>query len=242
MNSKLFLRGFFLFLLIFENTSSVKYDCESSTCNLVTYIFRYNPCQNRNSDFVVNQNKKYSTPNINPPQIFLFYDVNHVEGFNLRRDVYIRMAVFLKNLMNRKEYENVKLVLPPFHRLYHWRDRRSDGVFFWNHFFHMDGLKSYANVIDTWEYFEIMKRRGHKASKYVIDHVVRLKHFASMFNTGKFEDKFEFGACDGKDLSRKMGSHFHQVYANFTIAQFHCVEFQGGATLLYDLIEKLPRS
>lgn len=44
---------------------------------------------------------------------YILYDINPPEGFNLRRDVYVRLAVFIKKLIERdKEYE-WQLVLPP---------------------------------------------------------------------------------------------------------------------------------
>jgi hypothetical protein len=38
---------------------------------------------------------------------YILYDVNPPEGFNLRRDVYMRMAIFVKKL---KEFEDCHLV------------------------------------------------------------------------------------------------------------------------------------
>lgn len=45
--------------------------------------------------------------------------MNPPEGFNLRRDVYIRVASLLKTLL--KAEEEWALVLPPWGRLYHWQ-------------------------------------------------------------------------------------------------------------------------
>jgi hypothetical protein len=38
---------------------------------------------------------------------YLFYDVNPSEGFNLRRDVYIRIANLVNNLNKYKYYDNL---------------------------------------------------------------------------------------------------------------------------------------
>lgn len=49
------------------------------------------------------------------------YDVNPPEGFNLRRDVYVRVSAFVKNLMKQKnEYEWI-LVLPPWGEYFAWK-------------------------------------------------------------------------------------------------------------------------
>ena len=41
------------------------------------------------------------------------YDVNTQEGFNLRRDVYIRAVMFVKQMNERDEKYQWNLVLPP---------------------------------------------------------------------------------------------------------------------------------
>lgn len=50
------------------------------------------------------------TSKSNDDPVFILYSVNPVEGFNLRRDVYIRMATFVKNLRNVKGYSSAQLV------------------------------------------------------------------------------------------------------------------------------------
>ena len=54
---------------------------------------------------------------------YIFYDVNPGEGFNLRRDVFMRVAVFVKNLNLKSKSYQYTLVLPPWGRLYHWQSR-----------------------------------------------------------------------------------------------------------------------
>lgn len=44
---------------------------------------------------------------------YILYDVNPPEGFNLRRDVYIRTAIFVRNLVEQEKEFKWKLVLPP---------------------------------------------------------------------------------------------------------------------------------
>lgn len=44
---------------------------------------------------------------------YILYDVNPPEGFNLRRDVYVRVAVFLRRLIERDKEFQWQLVLPP---------------------------------------------------------------------------------------------------------------------------------
>ena len=58
------------------------------------------------------------------PVRYILYDVNPGEGFNLRRDVYMRMAVFVKKLNQEFPSTYWVLVLPPWGHLYHWQSRQ----------------------------------------------------------------------------------------------------------------------
>ena len=98
-------------------------------------------------------------------EVYILYSVNPVEGFNLRRDVYLRMAVFLESLRKMKGYENSYLVLPAFHHLYHWKSNFKQNLMFWNHFFDLNSLKMYTNVLDMWEFFEKIKRKTRKKDR-----------------------------------------------------------------------------
>lgn len=81
---------------------------------------------------------------------YLLYDVNPPEGFNLRRDVYIRMASLLKTL--RKEGDWV-LVLPPWGRLYHWQSPDIHQVRIpWGEFFSVTSLQGNIPVIEYEEF------------------------------------------------------------------------------------------
>ncbi|XP_031788749.1 uncharacterized protein LOC100678305 [Nasonia vitripennis] len=50
---------------------------------------------------------------------YLFYDINPAEGFNLRRDVYIRVAMFVKELIEDDALYQWNLVLPPWELFTH---------------------------------------------------------------------------------------------------------------------------
>lgn len=80
-----------------------------------------------------------------PPR-YLLYDVNPPEGFNLRRDVYIRMASLLKILLKHEEWV---LVLPPWGRLYHWQSPDIHQVRIpWSDFFDLDSLNKNIPVME----------------------------------------------------------------------------------------------
>lgn len=136
-------------------------------------------------DEKLNQPTKTSIDNA----VFILYSVNPVEGFNLRRDVYLRMATFLKQLRLVKEYSNAILVLPAFHHLYHWKSNFRQSNMFWNHFFDLESLKRYTKILDMWEFFDILQSNGRHQVE--IDQVFRLQQFEEMFENGVFIDKFE---------------------------------------------------
>lgn len=77
---------------------------------------------------------------------YLLYDVNPPEGFNLRRDVYIRVASLLKTLLKTEEWV---LVLPPWGRLYHWQSPDIPQVRIpWSEFFDLPSLNKNIPVIE----------------------------------------------------------------------------------------------
>lgn len=81
-----------------------------------------------------------------PPPRYLLYDVNPPEGFNLRRDVYIRVASLLKTLLQTEEWV---LVLPPWGRLYHWQSPDIHQVRIpWSDFFDLPSLNRNIPVIE----------------------------------------------------------------------------------------------
>lgn len=165
--------------------------------------------------------------------VYIIYSVNPVEGFNLRRDVYLRMAIFLKNLRKVKGYSNAQLVLPVFHHLYHWKSHFRQSNIFWNHFFDIPSLKLFTNVIDMWEFFDILTNRYGRQT-VDINEVYVLQQFEAMFESGIFVDKFEETACARNEYDNY---HFLEYY-NITEKTITCLNFQGGASLLIQVLEE----
>lgn len=164
--------------------------------------------------------------------VYVLYSVNPVEGFNLRRDVYLRMAIFLKNLRKVKGYSNAQLVLPVFHHLYHWKSHFRQSNMFWNHFFDLPSLKLFTNVIDMWEFFDQLD--SHDGVEMVnINEVYVLQQFEAMFESGIFIDKFEETACTRNEYDNY---HFLEYY-NITERTITCLNFQGSASLLVKVLE-----
>ena len=79
------------------------------------------------------------------------YDVNPGEGFNLRRDVYMRVANLVKVL---NEEEPWTIVLPPWGRLYHWKSRQDQIKIRWSKFFDLPSLNKLVPVIEFEDYLK----------------------------------------------------------------------------------------
>ena len=76
--------------------------------------------------------------------------MNPPEGFNLRRDVYIRMASLVKTLGRQGDWV---LVLPPWGRLYHWQSPDIHQVRIpWGEFFSITSLQANVPVIEYEEF------------------------------------------------------------------------------------------
>lgn len=239
----------FLAIVSIVNTHYV-YNSKSRYKDLFLFYFqcdRFDEIPSKQSEIQI-KCKSFELNDIKSPLLFVIYDVNPMEGFNLRRDVYIRLAVFIKSLRQRPHFRNVHFVLPPFHRLYHWNigsddDNSNNDIVFWNHFFDLESMKRYTDVLDIWQYFDILENcfGFRNESMMHIDRVFKLQHFRSMFQSGKFEEKFkEYTANCDVDLQRNRGQ-FIDLYKNFSVDAVHCVEFQGTASLLHDLLRKYSR-
>ncbi len=95
---------------------------------------------------------------------YLLYSVNPGEGFNLRRDVYMRAANLVKTLRSEgapstsEGVGNWVLVLPPWPHLHHWRSRDLEQWSVrWERFFDVPSLNEYVPVI---EFDDYVKREG----------------------------------------------------------------------------------
>jgi peptide-O-fucosyltransferase len=194
-------------------------------------VLSHNLTCNINEIFVI---KQICDELVDDP-IYILYSVNPVEGFNLRRDVYLRMAIFLKNLRKHQGYRNAHLVLGVFPHLYHWKTShlRQSNIF-WNHFFDLPSLKMYTSVLDMWEFFDIVKHK-HKTDHVSIGEVYKLQHFENMFENGVFVDKYEEAVCLRSEYDNH---HYMENYYNITEKTITCVSFQGSVFMLRNILDE----
>jgi peptide-O-fucosyltransferase len=80
-----------------------------------------------------------------PETHYLLYSVNPGEGFNLRRDVYMRAATLVREL---RKTEDWVLVLPPWPHLHHWKTNYLQANLKWEKFFDLPSLSEYVPVIE----------------------------------------------------------------------------------------------
>lgn len=171
---------------------------------------------------------------------YILYDVNPPEGFNLRRDVYVRVAVFLRRLIERDKEFQWQLVLPPWGNLYHWRSRNvgSQERLPWGTFFDITSLQRYIPVI---EMYGFMEEYSCGSREVQLDRLYILQNDEEMFKTGKFEDKNELVDCDRDSLRYRELEHSLYIgpfwgYANVTVRDVRCLKFHGMA---HDLSQNL---
>ncbi|XP_066257171.1 GDP-fucose protein O-fucosyltransferase 2 [Euwallacea similis] len=163
---------------------------------------------------------------------YLFYDVNPSEGFNLRRDVYMRMAVLTNELKHSKDphLNNFVLVLPPWSHLIHWGYSEEPEYASWSRFFDLNSLQKFAPVIELHEYFS--RLHTNKYTRCIIDTVYVLQHFEEMFKSGNFEDKWEIEKC------QKLPKLRFFYYTNITSYNVQCLSFHGPSTKLIEVFKQ----
>ncbi|OXB61472.1 hypothetical protein ASZ78_010228 [Callipepla squamata] len=121
-----------------------------------------------------------------PRTRYLLYDVNPPEGFNLRRDVYIRIASLMKTLLKS---ENWVLVLPPWGRLYHWQTPDILQVRIpWSEFFDLPSLNRNIPVI---EYEQFLAESGGP----FIEQIYVLQSYVEGWKEGTWEEKIDKRPC-----------------------------------------------
>ncbi|CAH0730666.1 unnamed protein product, partial [Brenthis ino] len=160
---------------------------------------------------------------------YILYDVNPPEGFNLRRDVYMRFAIMLSEARKQENKKHWSLVLPPWYNLYHWKhDGYASKPIPWSKFFDVESLKSFAPVVELHEIFSKTKSR-----LFTIDRLYVLQNYEDAFEGGEFKEKWEIS--NHCNYYRSFWD-----YNNITVGETICVKFQGKISKLWDLVALHP--
>lgn len=160
---------------------------------------------------------------------YLLYNVNMGEGFNLRRDVYVRISNLVRRL---SEKHNWVLVLPPWGRFYHWSNTHPETYFPWKSFFDIPSLQKWIQVM---EFEDFLKAQGSR-----VDSAYILQHYAEGWKDGKWEEKYDERPCiDRPAFQPHEGVWRGHVWGSQLVAQrFACVSVQGHASTLIQLLTK----
>uniref|UniRef100_A0A0N5AS25 GDP-fucose protein O-fucosyltransferase 2 n=1 Tax=Syphacia muris TaxID=451379 RepID=A0A0N5AS25_9BILA len=161
---------------------------------------------------------------------YLLYDVNYGEGFNLRRDVYMRVANTVRLLRN--DGHNYILVLPPWGGLYHWK--RQDKKLPWSLLFDISSLNEFVPVIEFEQFLYEINYDG-------IDNVAYLQHYAEGWTSGNYVRKYDFRECLEENHYRKINKKWHGWFFGYDDVwsrNFSCISIQGDSATLVNLIEQ----
>ena len=157
---------------------------------------------------------------------YLIYDANPGEGFNLRRDVYMRAANLVRRL---REVEPWILVLPPWPRLPHWRSNFEQENIPWRMFFDLDSLNEHVPCI---EYEDLLTEYGHE-----IDRILYLQNYAEGWTSETWEDKIDPRDCIenvpyNKDSNNQWKRSYGSIFLELRSKQFQCMSVQGFASIM----------
>ncbi|XP_067635919.1 GDP-fucose protein O-fucosyltransferase 2 isoform X2 [Eurosta solidaginis] len=226
---QLLLATYFISLLTLSIGSEiVEYNLKS--CDRIQYIFNFTKGlpNSLHCPYLIGK-----LPNTN----YLLYDVNPPEGFNLRRDVYIRLAVFARHLTRRKVFRNFRLVLPPWRRLYHWKSNHVEQTSIpWEQFFDIESMRRFAPILDFPEFLQEIAQFGlAEAPNVPVHQVFQLLHFEDMFEQGVFDEKYKF----------EPDCHKEHYLPGYLLQQpillehkFACVRYQGSVNLLESVLQQ----
>ncbi|KAM6071338.1 LOW QUALITY PROTEIN: GDP-fucose protein O-fucosyltransferase 2 [Chlamydotis macqueenii] len=168
-----------------------------------------------------------------PRTRYLLYDVNPPEGFNLRRDVYIRIASLLKTLLKS---ENWVLVLPPWGRLYHWQSPDILQVRIpWSEFFDVPSLNRNIPVI---EYEQFLAESGGP----FIEQIYILQGYAEGWKEGTWEEKIDERPCIDQLIYSKDKHEYYRGwfwgYEETRGLNVSCLSVQGSASIVAPILLK----
>lgn len=157
---------------------------------------------------------------------YLIYDANPGEGFNLRRDVYMRVANLVRRL---RETEPWILVLPPWPRLPHWHSNYEQENIPWRMFFDLDSLNEHVPCI---EYEDFLTEYGHE-----IDRILYLQNYAEGWTSETWEDKIDARDCIEnvpyiKDSNNLWKRSYGAIFPELRSKQFQCMSVQGFASIM----------
>ncbi|CAG0920989.1 unnamed protein product [Notodromas monacha] len=168
---------------------------------------------------------------------YLLYGVNPGEGFNLSRDVYLRLAAVVRKLV---EDDDWTLVLPPWGPTYHWRKAeelsgKKQFKIRWSEFFDVSSLKRFIPVIELENFISI----AHDSAE--VDIVYVLQRFSEGWEASGWVNKWEIRTCLDPlryEETANGYSAWFWGFNNIKAKAVTCVSFQGHSTQAVELVKK----
>ena len=164
---------------------------------------------------------------------FMTYLVNPPEGFNLRRDVYVRVASLIRRLMDSGQ--EWVLVLPPWPHLYHWKSGYQNGLS-WYQFFDISSLSRFIPVID----YSIYEQRYGPVS------VDRFWHLETPDFTAEgytFETEFSEIPCNEATTlftqSPATDPMLEELFGDIIIRRVECYRVMGSADVVESVLSSV---
>eukprot|EP01125_Pyxidicula_operculata_P022138 TRINITY_DN8909_c0_g1_i1.p1 TRINITY_DN8909_c0_g1~~TRINITY_DN8909_c0_g1_i1.p1 ORF type:complete len:418 (+),score=43.60 TRINITY_DN8909_c0_g1_i1:3-1256(+) len=184
-----------IYTIIFLATSSNPNNCQ----------FGDSKCDDRKDDIVHDSVKIQDDTN------YLLFHVNSGEGYNLRRQVLVRLIIVVNRLV--KSGQKWKLVLPKMCRTPHAKNYPPEGCL-WSQYIDIDKLSQHVPVID---YDEFVKVKGEN-----IDTVLHLKLHTQRFDIGFFWNEIKCPAYLNADT---VSSYMHCMPIKLKDPnEFHCID------------------
>ncbi|XP_041371962.1 GDP-fucose protein O-fucosyltransferase 2-like isoform X2 [Gigantopelta aegis] len=164
---------------------------------------------------------------------YLLYDVNPGEGFNLRRDVYMRIAHLVRVLNDDAPWI---LVLPSWSGLFHWKSRHVEQRKLpWSLFFDLPSLRLFVPVIEFEDFLRVL-------DKPVVEEVYYLQNYKEGWG-GEWTEKMDFRECNDPPAYEQIdeGPYYGWFfgYGDAVMAlKFQCLSIQGHASSLKPFLLK----
>ncbi|KAI6177007.1 GDP-fucose protein O-fucosyltransferase 2 precursor [Aphelenchoides bicaudatus] len=159
---------------------------------------------------------------------YLIYGVNFGEGFNLRRDVYLRIA----------KRQNFILVLPPWFTP-HWKQNDWHNPKQWSEFFDLESMNRFVPVM---EFADFLKESGDQ-----VESTLYLQHYSEGWTSVEYELKYDLRPCMEADryFEQLDNGDFKSIARSLrgaTFKRLRCLSIQGESRTLVKAILELEQS
>lgn len=158
----------------------------------------------------------------------LLYDMNHGEGFNLRRDVYVRMATLVESLG-----PTWTLVLPPWVSMPHWKNGANEENTFWGKMFDVRSLNKFISVAEFHHFLQHFSQ---------VDVILALEHFADSFSDepDSWHEHYSINDCTKSKYYAVINNRIENLFDDekITYKKLVCVQIEGYVSTLKNLIEE----